>query len=263
MFARLDPNAHEGHVAGDDVGLPPVDGGGEAFVKRDREDQNSGLLRVDMGDEAVCGRVKAVAGVLLQAGDAFLPIGDGVHVERLHARLIGGQLVVVKRHGGEQHGRRGLAVHPLVVCAGAGRLQKAHRQGVGVAVYGNPVFVVVVNEAVRHGRVVEPVIRLHAQQRAQRRAAIRRADGGGFVKPKARHRDEASDDGGAQAGEGGEAARPAQKPVVADLFAVVDALPFGHVRRGGGFKRRFRDFGQGVEPLARNVAAGEQVFVAH
>lgn len=107
----------EGHIAVDDFGLLPIDSGREALVKRNRKDEHACFLCIDMSDKAVCGRVKAVAGIPLQPGDALLPIRNVVNVERLHAALIGGQIVVAQRHGGEHHNRHGGTVHPLVMGA--------------------------------------------------------------------------------------------------------------------------------------------------
>ncbi len=146
--------------------------------------------------------------------------------------------------------------------AGAGRLQKAHRHGVRIGIDGNSVFFAVKHKAFGNGGIIGFVVLRDAEEGAERRAVIGRADGGGFVIAKAGHGHEASDRRCTQAHEARQRGRAAQKPVIANFFAIVDAPPVFEIGLSGGFKRRLGDFTERIDALTGRFAAGEQVFVA-
>ncbi|MEI3405647.1 MAG: hypothetical protein V8Q79_03460 [Christensenellales bacterium] len=154
------------------------------------------------------------------------------------------------------------AVHPLMMRAGADRLQKAHRHGIRIGIDGESVFFAVKHKAFGDREIVDFVVFRDAEECAECRAVIGRADGGGFVIAKARHGHEAPDCRCTPAHEARQRGRAAQKPVIANFFAIVDAPPVFEIGLSGSFERRLGDFAERVDALTGRFAAGEQVFVA-
>ena len=97
VFARFNPHTHERYVAGDDFGRLSIHRGGEAFVIRNREDDHTRFLCVDVRGETGLRRFKAVAGVFAKARGALLPVGNVVDVQLLHARGEAVEQIIVQR----------------------------------------------------------------------------------------------------------------------------------------------------------------------
>ena len=231
---------------------------------RDGEDDEPGLLRVDVRVKAVGARLKAVAGVFPQARCALLPVGDGMHVKYLQPAFKARKLRVTQRRGGQQHRADRLAVHALVMRARYDRLQKAHRDGVGIRVHGKTVLLAVVDKALRHlVLLIELMVLCDGQQRAQGGLAVRRGDGGRFAVAEARHFHKAAHGRRAQRGEAGQRGTAANEAVIAQPLAVVDALVFARLLKIERGERRLRDLIERVHAAAGRLAAGENLPVAH
>ena len=114
---------------------------------RNGEDDKAGFFGVDVRRESAACAFKAIACVLLQAADALLPGWNAVHVQQIHAVPEALKVCVVHRGGGKQHRSDGFAVHALMMRAGDRRLQKAHRDGVGIDVNLEAVLLAVIDEA--------------------------------------------------------------------------------------------------------------------
>ena len=263
MLARLHPHAHERHVAQHNLRALPVHRRGEALVVRDGEDDQPGLLRVDVRGEATAVRLKPVAGVFPQARGAFPPVRNGVHIEPLHALAVARQILVRECGGGEQHVADRLRVHLLVMGARADRLQKAHRHGGVAHIDRGAVLLPVVDKALRDGvaqrRVLRPLMVFgDGEQGVERRVLHRGGHGCRFIKAQPRQRHEPADGRGAQRREARQRGLPAKQAVIAQLRAVVDADVALRLRQGERAERRLRDLFERIDAAARLRAAGEQ-----
>ena len=102
VFAGFYPHAHECDVAQENLAFLPVDMGGKALVVGDGEDEQPRFLGVDVCGKTGGSELEGITAVFLQALRAFLPGGDGVHVQFLHPAGEALDVRIAQRRGGQQ-----------------------------------------------------------------------------------------------------------------------------------------------------------------
>ena len=165
-----------------------------------------------------------MAGLGFEPLDAFLPVGNGIRIEKVHPVPVAGKVFLLQGSCGKQSSADAVRIHGLIIVAGEARLQKAHGQGVWIDVDRKSVFFPVVDKAFRNRIVpVGPVVFGYAEEGAQRAGGVGGGDGCAFVIAKAGQSNEAADDLRAQGLESGETGHAAQKTVIAQVLSIVDA----------------------------------------